>query len=121
MKKELFGVIFAAIVLLTSLVWYGCKKDTDEEITTGTIYGTVTDYATGQPIGNASVRLRPGGETTLTGSNGTYEFKDINAGKYSLSLSKAEYADLDDDYVIELEAGKKVKRDVQMRKQIASL
>ncbi len=122
MKKTLFFATLV-VVLASSLVWTGCKKEEDDDATlnSGTIYGTVTDYATGQPIGNVNVKLRPGGETTLTGSNGTYEFKDINAGKYSLSLSKAEYADLDDDYVIELEAGKKVKRDVQMRKQIASL
>lgn len=118
MKKTIFKVALVAVLALTSLVWYGCKKEEDLK---GTIYGTVTDYATGQPVGNASVKLRPSGETTLTGSDGTYEFKDLDAGKYSLLLSKAEYADLDDDYIIDLEAGKKVKRDVQMRKQIASL
>lgn len=118
MKKMYIGIALAAVVALASLVWYSCTK---EEELKGTIYGTVTDYSTGSPIGNASVKLRPSGETTLTGSDGTYEFKDLDAGKYSLLLSKAEYADLDDDYIIELEAGKKVKRDVQMRKQIASL
>lgn len=120
MKRSIVGIMAAAMALAASLVWYSCTKDSDEDIT-GTIYGTVTDYATGEPIGNANVKLRPSGETTLTGSDGTYEFKDLDAGKYSLLLSKAEYADLDDDYIIELEAGKKVKRDVQMRKQIASL
>lgn len=118
MKKMYFVAALAAVVALASLVWYGCTKEEEQK---GTIYGTVTDYSTGNPIGNASVKLRPSGETTLTGSDGTYEFKDLDAGKYSLLLSKAEYADLDDDYIIELEAGKKVKRDVQMRKQIASL
>lgn len=108
-----------AVMTLASLVWYSCTKE--EEDLKGTIYGTVTDYSTGNPIGNASVKLRPSGETTLTGSDGTYEFKDLDAGKYTMLLSKAEYADLDDDYVIELEAGKKVKRDVQMKKLIASL
>lgn len=119
MKKMYIGAALVAVVALVSLVWYGCTKE--EEELRGTIYGTVTDYATGQPIGNASVKLRPSGETTLTGNDGTFEFNDLNAGKYSLLLSKAGYADLDDDYIIELEAGKKVKRDVQMRKQIASL
>lgn len=118
MKKMHIGAAFMAVVVLTSLVWHGCKKEEDLK---GTIYGTVTDYATGSPVGNASVKLRPSGETTLTGSDGTYEFKDLDAGKYSLLLSKAEYADLDDDYIIEVENGKNVKRDVQMRKKIASL
>lgn len=100
-------------------VWYACTK-LDDNIT-GSIYGTVTDYATGQPIGNVNVKLRPSGETTLTGNDGSYEFKDLEAGNYSLLMSKAEYADHDDDYIIEIAAGKSVKRDVQMRKQMASL
>lgn len=119
MKKSLLKNLLVVTAVAISLVWYSCTKQ--EEELKGSIYGTVTDYATGEPVGNANVKLRPSGETTLTGSDGTYEFKDLEAGKYTLSLSKAEYNDLDDDYVIELEAGKKVKRDVQMKKQIASL
>lgn len=118
MKKELFRILIVAVVAITSVVWYGCTK---EEELKGSFYGTVTDFATGEPVGNANVKLHPSGETTLTGSDGTYEFTDLKADKYSLSFSKAEYNNLDDDYVIELEAGKKVKRDVQMKKQIASL
>ena len=120
MKKKSIFIVSLVAISLASLVWYGCTKDSDEDLL-GTIYGTVTDYATGQAIGNVNVTLRPSGETTLTGNDGTFEFNDLKANKYSLSFSKAEYADLDDDYIIELEAGKKVKRDVQMRKQIASL
>lgn len=117
MKKGISVMLAAAMLLVVSMVWYSCKK---EEIT-GSIYGTVTDFATGQPIGNVNVKLRPSGETALTGSDGSYEFKELEAGKYSLLLSKAEYADLDDDYVINVEAGKDVRRDVQIRKKIASL
>lgn len=120
MKRPLIAILSAALMFAASLVWYSCTKD-DNEVLTGTIYGTVTDYATGEPIGNVNVKLRPSGETTLTGSDGTFEFTDLKANNYSLSLSKSGYADLDDDYIIELEAGKKVKRDVQMQKQVASL
>lgn len=114
MKKliSITSILFAIVMF-----WQGCTKPEE----TGTIYGTVTDFATGEPIKNVNVKLRPSGETTLTGTDGTYEFKGLPSGKYSLLLSKAEYADLDDDYVIELGVGKMVKRDVQMRKQIASL
>ena len=121
MKRSIVGIMAAAMALAASIVWYSCTKEEDQSDEKGVIYGTVTDYATGEPIGNANVKLRPSGETTLTGNDGTFEFNDLKANKYSLSFSKAEYADLDDDYIIELEAGKKVKRDVQMRKQVASL
>lgn len=118
MKKLFFETILVATITIASLVWNSCTK---EEVTKGTIYGIVTDYATGLPISNVNIKLRPYGETTLTGNDGTYEFKDLNAGNYSLLLSKAGYNDLDDDYIIELSAGRNFQRDVQMIKQIASL
>ena len=64
------------------------------------IYGTVTDYATGDPVQNANVQLRPTGETTLTGADGMFEFKNLNPGQYSLSVSKVEYTNLVDDQII---------------------
>lgn len=118
MKKQHI-ILFAIFLIASCAVWFSCTKET--EFATGSIFGTVTDYATGRPIGNANVRLRPSGETTLTGSDGTYEFKNLEAGKYSLLLSKAEYADFDDDSIIVLEAGKSMQRDIQMRKLMASL
>lgn len=117
MKKHRLIKFTAALFLCCAL--FGCKPEEEEKY--GTIYGTVTDFATGEPVSNANVKLRPNGETTLTGNDGTYEFVDLETGKYSLLLSKAQYADLDDDYIIELEAGKQVKRDVQLRKKVASL
>lgn len=119
MKKSIAGILSAALLLASTLVWYSCTQDA--EVTTGDIYGTVTDLQTSEPIGGVNVKLMPSGEATLTGSNGTYEFRDLKPDNYSLFLSKATYADLEDDYIITVEAGKKTKRDVQMRKKIASL
>lgn len=113
MKKNLFLIIIA--ILAFSMLWQGCKK-TEE---TGSIYGTVTDFDTGEPVKNANVKLRPSGETTMTGSDGSYMFQDLKKGDYSLSLSKAEYEDLNDDYVIQLAAGRNACRDVQMKKKVA--
>lgn len=118
MKKSVFKYVALAVALSTIIVLYGCKE---EEELQSSIYGMVTDYATGNPIGNVNVRLRPSGETTLTGSDGAFEFKNLDPGKYSLLLSKAEYADFDDDSIMVLDAGKSMKRDVQMRKLVSSL
>jgi len=82
------------MILAIILLWHGCTKPEE----TGTIYGTVTDFATGEPLKNVNVRIRPSGETTQTGSDGTYMFQDLRPGKYSLFLSKADYSDKDDDY-----------------------
>jgi len=64
--------------------------------------------------------LRPSGETTLTGNDGTFQFNNIEDGKYSLSLSKNGYVDLDDDYVINIKSGEKIRRDIQLRSQVSS-
>lgn len=106
-KKSL--VKFAAL-LFVCCAMLGCGKDKNQ----GSIYGTVTDFATGDPVSNANVRLNPKGETTLTGSDGTYQFNDIEDGNYSLSLTKNGYVNLDDDYVIEIENGNSVRRDLQL-------
>ena len=111
--------LIALSLMTISIVFLfgGCTKPEE----TGTIYGTVTDFATGEPLKNVNVRIRPSGETTQTGSDGTYMFQDLKPGEYSLFLSKADYSDKDDDYIIVLEAGKNVRRDVQMKKTIAFL
>lgn len=119
MSKRIISIFVAAILFVSTIIWISCTKE--PEINTGSIYGTVTDFATGRPIGNVNVRLRPYGETKLTGNDGTYEFKDLEEGNYSLFFSKAEYADFDDDSIIVLEAGKSMQRDIQMRKLMASL
>ena len=106
--------------LLICCTLFGCTPEPEEE-KLGTIYGTVTDFSSGDPIANANVKLNPRGETTLTGSDGTFQFNDLSSGSYSLSLSKNGYVDLDDDYVIEIENGNSVQRSIQMQKQFSSL
>ncbi len=116
MKRQ--SIIKIAALLLVCCAMLGC---TPEEEKLGTIYGTVTDFSSGDPIANANVRLNPRGETTLTGSDGTFQFNDLPTGSYSLSLSKNGYVDLDDDYVINIDKGNSVQRSIQMQKQSSSL
>lgn len=94
-----------------------CKKENDyTDKGTGSIYGIVTDLATGFPVMNANISLRPGGETTLTGHDGMYEFLNIPDGEYTIMISKAEYTDLIDDYLISVKNGRRMRRDVQIKK-----
>ncbi len=64
-------VVKFAALLLVCCAMLGCGKTDDPSdggnSGSGSIYGTVTDLATGSPVSNANVQLRPGGETTLTG------------------------------------------------------
>ncbi|MBR4391274.1 MAG: DUF1566 domain-containing protein [Bacteroidales bacterium] len=116
--RKFTNVLATLMLALAMLAVVGCTPDENK---LGVICGTVSDYSSGEPIGNANVRLNPRGETTLTGSDGSFQFNDLEAGSYSLSLSKNGYVDLDDDYVMEIKNGNTVRRDVQMQKQSASL
>ena len=112
--KRAFILSFLTVI---GIIFFGCTKEEE----TGTIYGIVTDFATGEPIKNVNVKLRPDGITTKTGSDGTYSFQDMKPGKYALTLSHADYEDADDDHIITVHAGKSVSRDVQMKKKIVPL
>ncbi len=121
-------IIYALLTTLCIFSLFSCEGEdvlvggnNDENNGNGgkgtTIYGVVTDYATGEPIANANVQLRPSGETTLTGYDGMYEFINVPKGNYSLTVSKAEYTDLIDDYVISVrEEEYNVRHDVQIEK-----
>lgn len=111
MKKYI--IIQFAIV---GLLLIGCNKKTEEIEKKGSIYGTVTDFATGEPVKNATVKLPQIGETTLTGSDGMYDFLDITNGTYSINVSQSEYKDLIDTLEIVVSDGRRVKRDVKLEK-----
>lgn len=110
MQRFILAIVIASIAILT-----GCKK---EDV--GIITGVVTNAATGEPVDNANVKLKPRGETTLTGSDGTFQFNNLPDGSYSLTISKTGYVDLDDDYVINLTKGQTVRRDVQLKSEFES-
>lgn len=117
MKASYFIKQVALLAFCCAL--FGCGKEDNPSgggSGSGSIYGCVTDFATGEPVRNANVQLRPSGETTLTGYDGMYEFLDIQDGNYSITVSKAEYTDLIDDYVIEVKNGRRMRRDVQIKK-----
>ena len=67
----------------------GCKKE--YEATYASIYGIVNDSETGELIAVASVVLSPGGKTTTTGTDGRYEFKDLDPQQYTITVQKTGY------------------------------
>ncbi len=83
MRKLLF-------ILAVSIFAFACTPP--EYDTFGTIYGVVSDNATGQPLANASVLLSPTGVTKLTGNDGYFEFHDLTPQQYTLTVQKTGYA-----------------------------
>ena len=67
------------------LIVTGCAKD--EVDTTGTIYGIVNDADNGEPVSGVYVVLNPRGKTTNTGSDGRFEFLDMEPGHRPLQTA----------------------------------
>ena len=55
------------------------------------LYGMVSDNNTANPINGASVVLSPGGETKTTGTDGRYEFLDLDPQQYTITVQKTGY------------------------------
>ncbi len=76
------------LCLITFLAFIGCDK---ENISTGNIYGIITDADNGQPLSAVNVVLNPSGETFSTGSDGRYEFVNLKSGQYTVQATKTDY------------------------------
>ena len=121
-------IISTLLVLVLSLNFVACggseglgsggsgNNDSGEP---GSIYGIVTDKATGESIINAGVELQPLGLKTVTGSDGQFEFNEVATGTYTLFVTKTGYTDSSSD--ITVESGKQAKGDVQLEKLPAAL
>jgi uncharacterized protein (TIGR02145 family) len=81
------GIIIAGII---SVSLFSCK--TEDIILHGDITGLVTDALTSDPVEAASVKIIQSGDSTLTGSEGTYQFRNINPGQYEIQVSKSAFA-----------------------------
>lgn len=67
------------------MLFWSCTKD--EMVMTAEIRGFVTDYTNSNaPIAGASVSISSLGITKTTGSDGSYEFKDIEPGSYTVQV-----------------------------------
>lgn len=85
MKKTIY--LLFSIALLCG-IYQACTPNVELP---GGIYGTVLDKESGEPIRNAEITLNPGGKTTVVGSNGTYEFVNLEAGMYTVNVQADGY------------------------------
>lgn len=81
-------IVKTGSMLLLFLVG-ACTSSVDE--TTGSIYGKVTDSQSGEVLQGVTITLTPGGLARTTGSDGTYEFLDLEAQQYQVQAQKAGY------------------------------
>ena len=82
-------LLFIFSLILTS----SCASDVIIEETTGNLLGIVADKTTGASVPVVSLTLEPGGKSTVTGSDGSFSFKDLEEGKYTITYRKEGYKD----------------------------
>ncbi len=71
-------------------------KTTDVEVTLGHAYGSIKGIvkeSNGSMIENCLVTLTPGGNMIATGTNGSFEYKDLTPGEYTLTFKKEGFVD----------------------------
>lgn len=91
MKKTLTTKVLYCCCILTMCIPHACAPIIEEEETTGSISGIVSDKTTGEPVSVVNVELDPGGKSTVTGSDGFFCFKNLKSGTYTISFSKQGY------------------------------
>ncbi len=80
---------FLCVFLFTTSLFIGCSEE--EPNFFGDLYGTITDFQTGEPVRNAQVILSPSGASTISGNDGHFEFRSLDAGQYSINVSSDGY------------------------------
>ena len=91
MKKKNFLHLLAVLLVgaLCVSVTTSCSKDDKDDSTpsTGRIVGLVSDYANANvPVAGASVSLVQQGFVKVTGSDGRFEFNNLEPGSYTIAV-----------------------------------
>ena len=84
MKKVCLKCLY---LLIGFAVVVACTKD--EEVFTGNILGKVTDAVTGEVLQGVTVTITPGGLSRTTGSDGYFEFRDLDPKQYEIQARKS--------------------------------
>ncbi len=74
---------------MASLLLTACSGD--EVPMFGSVYGTVKDAVSGEAVRNAAVTVSPGNYTYTTGSDGQFQFSDLEAGTYTVQCVANDY------------------------------
>ncbi|MBO6027246.1 MAG: carboxypeptidase regulatory-like domain-containing protein [Bacteroidales bacterium] len=63
----------------------------NKEVTVGSIQGIVSDASNNEPIQGVNISLSPTGLSAVTGSDGRYEFMNLEGGQYTVQGVKTGY------------------------------
>lgn len=83
--KKIFFLLIAAV----SLTFNACDKVTYDAF--ANITGQVIDKDSQDAIDGASINLSPTGKSTFTGSDGYFDFQELEAQQYTITVQKTGY------------------------------
>lgn len=84
--------IYIVFLLILLGSFFACSKKEEPKVV-GSLYGSVTDKATGEPIQNSKIEIMQTGLSVKTGDDGTFEFPKVEAGTYNLYVTKSGYVE----------------------------
>ena len=81
---------FLYLTVLIPLLFIGCETRIID--ITGTLSGSVVEMTTGDVIAGALITLSPTGKSTYTGVDGFFEFQDLDAQQYTVTVQASGYS-----------------------------
>ena len=89
MKKTNFKLAMGIVFAFALFMMNSCVKTDDPKY--GSIQGIVTDFNTNEPIQGVNISLSPTGLSAVTGSDGRYQFDNLESGLYTVQAMKTGY------------------------------
>ena len=83
--------ISSTLLLILSLLFWGCTQDVLEPEYFGTIEGQVISTQTSEGIQGVSIETTPATEALLTNGNGSFQLRNIPAGSYQVKAYKPDF------------------------------
>ena len=112
MNKTPYTVARTIMVVMVAIISLSSCSNDDEYNFYSTLYGTVSDSKSGNPINAATIVLNPSGKTTISGADGRYEFADLDVMQYMVTVQKDGY--LTNRKTVTLVSGESVCADIPM-------
>ncbi len=109
--KNLLSIFTFCFILIAGLS--SCSEEPDFEVFS-TLHGIVTDDMDAEGVSGATVTLSPGGKTQTTGVDGRYQFSEIEAMQYTVTVQKAGYST--NRKIVTVESGVYTEANVSLHK-----
>jgi hypothetical protein len=105
------------IVYVLMIAIFSCAKQDVEMF--GDIHGVITNSTSGEPLRNVNVTLLPGGKSTVTGSDGSFEYQKLTPGQYTVQVQSEGY--MSNSKTVTVEPDRIVRCDVSITLNTGSL